>query len=76
MNILIKRAASRCVFREARVGRWAELAQLQVEMPPKRTRNAENSENKLLLTRELRRSRLVLFIQQFEKEGSDPQVGT
>ncbi len=39
------------------------------KMPLRRTRNAGNAQTKEQLGREMRQSRLVLFIQQFEKEG-------
>lgn len=38
-------------------------------MPVRRTRNAGNARSKEQLSREMRHSRLALFIQQFEKEG-------
>uniref|UniRef100_UPI0037E7DC37 borealin-2 n=1 Tax=Semicossyphus pulcher TaxID=241346 RepID=UPI0037E7DC37 len=40
-------------------------------MPSKRTRNAGNAKIKEQLSRELRQSRLALFIQQFEKEAQE-----
>ncbi|KAM9836588.1 borealin-2 [Aulostomus maculatus] len=40
-------------------------------MPVRRTRNAANVQNKEHLSREMRRSRLALFIQQFEKEAQE-----
>ncbi|XP_024143732.1 borealin-2 isoform X1 [Oryzias melastigma] len=41
------------------------------EMPPKQTKAAGNFNNKELLGREIRRNRLTLFIQQFEKEAQE-----
>lgn len=38
-------------------------------MSLRRTRNTGNASNKVQLGREMRQSRLALFIQQFEKEG-------
>ena len=38
-------------------------------MPQRRTRNAGTGQSKEQLSREMRVSRLTLFIQQFEKEG-------
>lgn len=38
-------------------------------MPLRRTRNAGTAPSKEQLGREMRQSRLALFIQQFEKEG-------
>lgn len=38
-------------------------------MPAKRVRNAGVSDSEQQLSREMRRKKLALFIQQFEKEG-------
>ncbi|KAM4714761.1 borealin-2 [Anableps anableps] len=40
-------------------------------MPNRRTKMEGNTENKQQLSREMRRKRLALFIQQFEKEAQD-----
>uniref|UniRef100_A0A8C7YY71 Borealin N-terminal domain-containing protein n=1 Tax=Oryzias sinensis TaxID=183150 RepID=A0A8C7YY71_9TELE len=40
-------------------------------MPPKRTKAAASFHNKEVLGREIRRNRLALFIQQFEKEAQE-----
>uniref|UniRef100_A0A4W6EFT6 Borealin N-terminal domain-containing protein n=1 Tax=Lates calcarifer TaxID=8187 RepID=A0A4W6EFT6_LATCA len=40
-------------------------------MPVRRTRNAGNARSKEQLSREMRHSRLALFIQQFEKEAQE-----
>ncbi|XP_026209162.1 borealin-2 isoform X2 [Anabas testudineus] len=40
-------------------------------MPLRRTRNAGNGSNKVQLSRDMRQSRLALFIQQFEKEAQE-----
>lgn len=43
-------------------------------MPPKRTKAAASFHNKEVLGREIRRNRLALFIQQFEKEGRQARL--
>ncbi|XP_038130684.1 borealin-2 [Cyprinodon tularosa] len=40
-------------------------------MPRRRTKDQGGTENKQLLSREMRRKKLALFIQQFEKEAQD-----
>ncbi|XP_069561173.1 borealin-2 [Brachyistius frenatus] len=40
-------------------------------MPVRRTRNAEHAQNREELSRDMRRRRLDLFIQQFEKEAQE-----
>ncbi|KAG8006227.1 Borealin-2 [Nibea albiflora] len=40
-------------------------------MPPRRMRNAGNAQIKEQLSRDMRQSRLALFIQQFEKEAQE-----
>lgn len=43
-------------------------------MPVKRSRRAGGAQSKELLSREMRRSRMALFIQQFEKEGPETSL--
>lgn len=73
MNILIKSSAATGAYL---LGTGAfPPHRLDNRMPLRRTRNAGNAQTKEQLGREMRQSRLVLFMQQFEKEGLTVTAG-